>query len=65
MSMLEGRLMQPESIRSCSDAHAAAKLSLIREDQALARKYTTYLLEKGYFEPGFVHFCRKYELCSL
>jgi tetratricopeptide (TPR) repeat protein len=64
MRLLEGHLSQPENIRSCDDAYAAAKLSLLREDQRFARKYTTYLLEKGYFEPGFVHFCRKYGLCN-
>lgn len=65
MKLIEGNPPQSDEIRSCDDAHAAARLALIREDQALARKYTTYLLEKGYFEPGFVQFCKKYELCSL
>ena len=65
MGLIEGHLLEPDDIRSCDDAYAAAKLSLIRGEQALARKHTTYLLEKGYLEPGFVQFCKKYELCSL
>ena len=64
MIMLEGYLSQPEAVRSCGDAHAAAKLSLLGEDRALALEYTSYLLEKGYYDPGFIHFCRKQQLCG-
>jgi len=65
MGLIEGHLLEPDDIRSCDDADAAVKLSLLRGDQTLARKHTAYLLEKGYLELGFVQFCKKYELCSL
>ncbi len=64
MMMLDGYLSEPERVRSCNDAHAAAKLSLLRKDRALALEYTSYLLEKGYFEPGFIDFCREQQLCD-
>ncbi len=63
MMMLKEYLLVPENVHSCGDAQAAAKLSLLREERALALQYTSYLLEKGYFDPGFIHFCREQQLC--
>jgi tetratricopeptide (TPR) repeat protein len=64
MEKLEGYLAQPEEVRSCSDAATAARLSLIRGNREQAQGYTLYLLDRGYFEPGFVQFCRTHELCQ-
>jgi len=30
----------------------------------VAKDYTSYLLDKGFYEPGFVAFCRRYDLCD-
>ena len=64
MAPLQGYLSDKEKIRSCGDTHAAAKLSLMTGDRTSALEYTAILLEKGYFEPGFVHFCRMHDLCD-
>jgi len=64
MEKLEGYLTQPEEVRSCADADAAARLSLIRGNREQAQGYTSYLLNRGYFEPGFIQFCRKHKLCQ-
>jgi tetratricopeptide (TPR) repeat protein len=63
--LLENYLADPESILSCSDAALAARLALADDKSQLAGRYTGYVLEKGYLEPGFVAFCRKYQLCDL
>jgi hypothetical protein len=57
-------LTKPELVRSCDDASLAAQLAVMRGDKALAKRYTAYLLEKGYFDPGFSDFCKKYEICD-
>ena len=62
--MLEGYLDDPEEATSCDDASLAAKLEIMRGNKSLAKDYTSYLLEKGFFEPGFVSFCKTYELCG-
>ena len=63
MEMLKGYLTDPDTVKSCSDAEAASRLSLMRNDKEQARQYVSYLLDWGYFEPGFVQFCRMHELC--
>jgi tetratricopeptide (TPR) repeat protein len=62
--MLNGYLGDPEQVRSCSDASLAARLNIMRGNKNLAKHYTDYLLGRGYYEPGFVAFCRRYELCD-
>ena len=64
VSMLEHYLVDPERATSCNDAGLAARLEIMRGNTFLASDYTLYLLEKGYFEPGFVAFCRDYKLCD-
>ena len=62
LGLIEGFLDGPDDARSCDDADLAARLAWMRGDKALAQDYTDYLLGKGYFEPGFVNFCRMREL---
>jgi hypothetical protein len=50
--------------RSCSDVSLSARLAVARGDSNAATVYTSYLLDKGYYEPEFVRFCRKYGLCD-
>ena len=45
-------------------ASLAARLELMRGNKSLAKGYTSYLLDKGYYEPGFVAFCQHYDLCD-
>jgi len=61
---LEGYLTDPNEATSCKDASLAARLEWMRGNKNLAKDYTSYLLEKGFFEPGFVAFCKNHELCE-
>ena len=53
-----------KSIDSCDDASLAAQLAVMRGDKVLASSYTSYLLEKGYFDPEFVEFCKEQQICD-
>jgi hypothetical protein len=64
VTMLSGYLDNPAEATSCNDASLAAKLEIMRGNKNLARDYTSYLLERGFFEPGYVAFCTAYELCE-
>ena len=63
--MLEGYLVDPERVTSCDDASLAARLELMRGNKSLAEDYTLYLLGKGFYEPGFVAFCKRNDLCEM
>ena len=62
--MLDGYLVDPKKAASCDDASLAARLELMRGNISLAKDYTSYLLDKGFYEPGFVAFCQRHELCE-
>lgn len=64
ITMLDGYLVDPGEATSCNDASLAAKLEVMRGNKTLAKDYTSYLLGKGFYEPGFVAFCRNHELCK-
>jgi len=64
VTMLDGYLVDPKNATSCGDASLAARLELMRGNIFLAKYYTSYLLDKGFYEPGFVAFCRRYDLCD-
>jgi tetratricopeptide (TPR) repeat protein len=64
-AMLEDYLVDPERATSCDDASLAARLELMRGNISLAKDYTLYLLGKGFYEPGFVAFCKRNELCEM
>jgi eukaryotic-like serine/threonine-protein kinase len=53
-----------KSIESCDDASLAARLAVMRGDKELASSYTSYLLDKGYFDPDFVAFCKEQQMCD-
>jgi hypothetical protein len=63
-AMLEDYLVEPEQATSCEDAILAARLELMRGNISLSKDYTAYLLDKGFYEPGFVAFCRHHDLCD-
>ena len=64
VTMIDGYLVDPKKATSCGDASLAARLELMRGNISLAKDYTFYLLDKGFYEPGFVAFCRRYDLCD-
>ena len=63
-AMLEDYLVDPERATSCADASLAARLEIMRGNISLARDYTLYLLGKGFYEPGFVAFCKRNDMCD-
>jgi hypothetical protein len=52
------------NIRACTDASLAAKKAVMLGDMARAGELTTYLLDRGYTQVSFVHFCKAYSLCT-
>ena len=64
-SLIVEYLSDSDSIENCADASLAARLAVSDGNTQLAKRYTRYVMGKGYFEPDFVAFCRKYELCDL
>jgi tetratricopeptide (TPR) repeat protein len=63
-ALLEGYLAKPEDVKSCHDADLAAQLAVVDGDRELAKRYTQYVLERGYFVSDFVTFCRDFDLCT-
>ena len=61
----EGFLPAPGQVENCRSADLGARFALTRGEAGVARRYVDYALAKGYFEPGFIDFCRRYELCEL
>ncbi len=61
---LEGYLVGAYNNWGCEEASIGARLEVMRGNISEARVYTSYLLGKGYFEPDFVAFCKKYDLCE-
>jgi tetratricopeptide (TPR) repeat protein len=64
-NLLDGYLSAPAEVENCTDANQAARLAIIDGNEALAKHYTDYVLGKGYFEAGFISFCKEYNLCDL
>jgi tetratricopeptide (TPR) repeat protein len=53
-----------EILSSCEDLVNQAKLAVIRGDREGAAQAIGHLQQKGFAEPGFIRFCRKYGFCS-
>ena len=62
--LLEPVELEPNDVMSCYDASISARLAVARGDLDRAEKLADYVLQKGYFEPDFIAFCRRYELCE-
>jgi hypothetical protein len=60
-----GLLPEPEALGSCSAANLAARLAVAEGNMPRARRYVDYALGQGYFAPGFINFCKRYDLCDL
>jgi hypothetical protein len=55
---------EPESVSSCVDANLAARLAIVRGDRDRAGRFVDYALDKGFYDPRFINFCRRYDLCA-
>jgi hypothetical protein len=53
-----------EGAVSCDDASLATRLTWLQGDKSSASDYTEYLLDKGFYEPGFIRFCSEHSLCG-
>ena len=49
---------------SCTELRVASQSALLQGQIEVARAHAVNLLQKGYFEPEFISFCREYELCA-
>lgn len=49
---------------SCEDRSLLVLQALFENRPQEARVHAQYLLDKGYFEPGFLRICRHYDLCQ-
>jgi tetratricopeptide (TPR) repeat protein len=58
-------LSQTELTENCSEAALAARLAVVDGDLELAKRYTDYVLNKGYSEAGFLAFCKEFSLCDI
>jgi tetratricopeptide (TPR) repeat protein len=63
-SLLGRYLSDSDLIENCTDASLAARLAVSNGNTQLAKRYTRYVMGKGSFEPDFVAFCQKYQLCN-
>ncbi len=57
----------PESagkFRSCTEADMAARTYIMEGNRDGAAREVAYLRSRGYAEPAFMRFCRKYDLCK-
>jgi len=50
--------------QSCSDADSMARIYVMENRPDEAAREVAYLRSKGYAEPTFVRFCRKFDLCA-
>jgi hypothetical protein len=64
MQELPERVSLEAHRRSCFEINLAARLAVMQGDEAAAESYTSFLLAKGYYEPGFIRFCRAHDLCD-
>jgi len=58
---------EPESeseYRSCYDADLSARLAIVSGNPTVAQQQADYLLDRQYRHPGFIRFCRRYQLCA-
>ena len=63
-ALLEGFLPPGQAAKSCDDASLEARLAVMNGDKSQATHYTAYLLDKGFYEPEFVAFCKEYAICD-
>ncbi len=63
-TLLKGYLADPNSVQSCEDTSLAARLAFMHGNIQQAKDYTSYLLERGYYDPEFIGFCKQNQICD-
>jgi len=63
-SLLPDYRVERRRSRACQDANAAVRQAIMLGDTEWAGELTTYLLDKGYRESGFMQICKAYSLCA-
>ena len=63
-TLLEPVDLEPGKLISCYDAGVAARLAVARGDTDRAAALVDFVLRKGYYDPDFIGFCRRYGLCE-
>lgn len=58
-------LSETDLTENCHSADLAARIAVVAGNPELARRYTDYVLNKGYFAAGFISFCKEFDLCDL
>ena len=56
--------LQKVEFQSCAEANVAARMFVLEGDSKSAASQVNDLQQKGYADPSFIRFCRKYELCG-
>ena len=64
LAQVEDYSLKEPPVRGCTRAGIGARQAVMRGDLATAAYYVNYLLDKGFYEPGFVRFCQTYDLCK-
>ena len=62
--LIEQYPVTSEAVQSCDNADLGARLAVSRGDTGVAQRFVDYALDKGYYAPAFIGFCRRYGLCE-
>jgi tetratricopeptide (TPR) repeat protein len=60
----ESSELAQSEFRSCNEADSNARMSIIKEDRISASSEVSYLMTRGYANPGFMRFCELHGLCG-
>ncbi len=55
----------PGNPQSCNEINLYVRQAVMSGDMESAREYSSLLQARGYFDPEFMQFCTKYEVCKL
>jgi len=50
--------------KSCHSQASLVKQAILADAVGIAEEFAQHLLNKGYYEPGFIRVCRQYNLCQ-
>jgi hypothetical protein len=56
--------VQKGELQSCAEADVAARMFVLEGDSKSAASQVNDLQQRGYADPSFIRFCKKYELCG-
>lgn len=61
--LLNAELESLNEYQNCYYVDLSARLAIVEGNRAVAKQHVDYLQTKNYREPGFIRFCKRYELC--